>query len=44
MAPFRVRSFTGMCLITGMDYQNGHLSLAFSTLNAYCMYKNYGIQ
>ena len=37
----RVCSFTGMDLITGMDYRNGYLSVALSTLNAFNMHETY---
>ena len=33
ITPGAVRSFTGMDLITGMDYRNGHLYLSLSTFH-----------
>ena len=30
-----------MDLITGMDYRNGHLSVALSTLNAFNMHETF---
>ena len=33
--------FTGMDMITGMDYRNGHYAMALGTLNVFYLYKMY---
>ena len=37
----RVRSFTGMDIITGMDYRNGHCAMALCALNVFYLHKMY---
>ena len=41
MCYFRVRSFTGMDIITGMDYRNGHYAMALGAFNVFYLHKMY---
>ena len=36
-----VRSFTGMDIITGMDYRNRHYAMALGALNLFYLHKMY---
>ena len=33
--------WTGMDIITGMDYRNGHHAMALGALNVFCLHKMY---